>query len=155
MKNLLCIVNPVSGLRRSLKVFNEVEDRLKTTNTKLELFISKHPNHTKDYSSKINKNEFDKIIIFGGDGTLNEVVNGLNSSNNLSNFKLGIIPTGSGNSVAHDIGSLKLDIAIKKCLGEKVIKMDGKKNKKAKLEEALRKNLRKRKIFQRKNKKNK
>ena len=33
--------------------------------------------------------------------------------------------------------------------------MDSKKDKKAKLKEALRKNLRKRKIFQRKNKKNK
>ncbi len=33
--------------------------------------------------------------------------------------------------------------------------MDSKKDKKAKLEEALRKNLRKRKNFQRKNKKNK
>ena len=33
--------------------------------------------------------------------------------------------------------------------------MDSKKDKKAKLEEALRKNLRKSKIFQRKNKKNK
>ena len=43
---------------------------------------------------------------------------------NLDSFKLGIIPTGSGNSVAHDIGSLKLDVAVKKCLGEKVIKMD-------------------------------
>ena len=124
MKNLLCIVNPVSGLKKSLKVFNEVKNRIESSNIKHELFVSKFPNHIKDYISKINKNEFDKIIIFGGDGTLNEVVNGLNSSNNLSNFKLGIIPTGSGNSVAHDIGSLKLDIAIKKCLGEKVIKMD-------------------------------
>ena len=33
--------------------------------------------------------------------------------------------------------------------------MDSKKERKAKLEEALRKNLRKRKIFQKKNKKNK
>ncbi len=33
--------------------------------------------------------------------------------------------------------------------------MENKKDKKAKLEEALRKNLRKRKIFQRRNKKNK
>ena len=33
--------------------------------------------------------------------------------------------------------------------------MENKKDKKAKLEEALRKNLRKRKIFQKKNKKNK
>ena len=29
MKNILCIVNPVSGLKKSLKVFYEVESKLK------------------------------------------------------------------------------------------------------------------------------
>ena len=58
MKNILCIVNPVSGLKKSLKVFNEVKNKLKSSNTDLELFVSKYPNHIKDYSSKINKELF-------------------------------------------------------------------------------------------------
>ena len=124
MKKICCIVNPVSGLKKSLKVFYEVESKLKESNVSLELFVSKSPNHIQNYVSKINKNAFQKIIIFGGDGTINEVVNGLNDSNNLQSFKIGIMPTGSGNSVAHDISALELDIAIEKCLGDKTMKMD-------------------------------
>jgi len=42
MKNILCIVNPVSGLKKSLKVFYEVESKLKESNINLELFVSKY-----------------------------------------------------------------------------------------------------------------
>ena len=35
MKNILCIVNPVSGLKKSLKVFYEVESKLKESNINL------------------------------------------------------------------------------------------------------------------------
>ena len=73
---------------------------------------------------KINKNSFDRLIVFGGDGTINEVVNGLLDSNNLQNFKLGIVPTGSGNSVAHDTGLLDIEDAIQKCVGNDCMKMD-------------------------------
>ena len=52
------------------------------------------------------------------------VVNGLNDSNNLQSFKLGVIPTGSGNSVAHDTGLLDIKDAISKSLGDNIIKMD-------------------------------
>ena len=108
MKNILCIVNPVSGLKKSLKVFYEVESKLKESNINLELFVSKSSNHIQNYVPKINKNAFEKIIIFGGDGTINEVVNGLYSSNNLHSFKIGIMPTGSGNSVAHDLSLIHI-----------------------------------------------
>ena len=54
MKNILCIVNPVSGLKKSLKVFYEVESKLKESNINLELFVSKSSNHIQSYVSKIN-----------------------------------------------------------------------------------------------------
>ena len=51
-------------------------------------------------------------------------MNGLQNSNNLQSFKLGIVPTGSGNSVAHDTGLLDVKDAINKCAGDNTIKMD-------------------------------
>ena len=124
MKKICCIVNPVSGLKKSLKVYYEAKNHFEKSNFNTSLFVSEYPNHIKDYVSKIDKNTFDRLIIFGGDGTINEVVNGLENSNNLQSFKLGIVPTGSGNSVAHDTGLLDVDDAIHKCVGDVSMKMD-------------------------------
>jgi YegS/Rv2252/BmrU family lipid kinase len=44
--------------------------------------------------------DFDVIIAFGGDGTINEVVNGLVGSEAV----LGVIPCGTGNDYAREIG---------------------------------------------------
>ena len=124
MKNILCIVNPVSGLKKSLKVYYEAKNHFEESKFNTSLFVSKYPNHIKEYVSKIDKNMFDRIVIFGGDGTINEVVNGLYDSNNLQSFKIGVIPTGSGNSVAHDTDLLDVKVAIQKSVGSNVMKMD-------------------------------
>ena len=124
MKKICCIVNPVSGLKKSLKVYYEAKNYFEKSNFITSLFVSEYPNHIKEYVSKIEIDTFDRLIVFGGDGTINEVVNGLHDSNNLQSFKLGIIPTGSGNSVAHDTGLLDVKDAIHKCVGDVSMKMD-------------------------------
>ena len=124
MKKVCCIVNPVSGLKKSLKVYYEAKNHFEESKFNTSLFVSKYPNHIKEYVSKIDKNIFDRIVIFGGDGTINEVVNGLYDSNNLQSFKIGVIPTGSGNSVAHDTDLLDVKVAIQKSVGSNVMKMD-------------------------------
>ena len=124
MKKICCIVNPVSGLKKSLKVYYEAKNYFEKFNFCTSLFVSEYPNHIKDYVSQIDKNTFDRLIVFGGDGTINEVVNGLQNSNNLQSFKLGIVPTGSGNSVAHDTGLLDIEDSIQKCVGNDYMKMD-------------------------------
>jgi|TARA_B100001093_G_scaffold495391_1_gene539842 YegS/Rv2252/BmrU family lipid kinase len=124
MKKVCCIVNPVSGLKKSLKVYYEAKNHFEESKFNTSLFVSKYPNHIKEYISKIDKNMFDRIVIFGGDGTINEVVNGLYDSNNLQSFKIGVIPTGSGNSVAHDTDLLDVKVAIQKSVGSNVMKMD-------------------------------
>ena len=124
MKKVCCIVNPVSGLKKSLKVFYQYKKVLENSQFEVTLFVSEYQNHIKEFTSTIDKNSFDRIIIFGGDGTINEVVNGLYYSNKLHVFDIGIIPTGSGNSVAHDINALDIDDAIRICTGNNIAKMD-------------------------------
>jgi len=124
MKKVCCIVNPVSGLKKSLKVFYQYKKVLENSQFEVTLFVSEYQNHIKEFTSTIDKNSFDRIIIFGGDGTINEVVNGLYYSNKLHIFDIGIIPTGSGNSVAHDINALDIDDAIRICTGNNIAKMD-------------------------------
>ena len=124
MKNILCIVNPVSGLKKSLKVYYELKDVIESHGFTSELLKTEYAGHAKKVVSELKLNQFNRILIFGGDGTVNEVINGLYQSDLCSFFPIGIIPTGSGNSVVHDIDCLDYNIAIKRALSDNIRLMD-------------------------------
>jgi len=62
--------------------------------------------NAKNLVKKAIEEGFDRIIIVGGDGLLNEAVNGIMEETQekiSANFVLGIIPTGSGNNFAKEL----------------------------------------------------
>ena len=124
MKNILCIINPISGLKKSLKVYYEVKNIIQDHGFSPKLLQTEYAGHAKKYVSKLSPNQFERILIFGGDGTVNEVVNGLYQSDLCSSFPIGVIPTGSGNSVVHDIDCLDYKIALKRALSDNIQLMD-------------------------------
>ena len=124
MKNILCIVNPVSGLKKSLKVFTEVKNLIESHGFIPQLLKTEYAGHAKKVISELQPNDFNRILIFGGDGTVNEVINGLYQSDLCSLFPIGIIPTGSGNSIVHDMGYLDYHIAIERALSDNIRLMD-------------------------------
>ena len=124
MKNVLCIINPVSGLKKSLKVYYELKDVIESHGFTSKLLKTEYAGHAKKVVSELKLNQFNRILIFGGDGTVNEVINGLYQSDLCSFFPIGIIPTGSGNSVVHDIDCLDYNIAIKRALSDNIRLMD-------------------------------
>ncbi len=124
MKNILCIVNPISGLKKSLKVYYELKDVIESHGFASELLKTEYAGHAKKVVSELKLNQFNRILIFGGDGTVNEVINGLYQSDLCSFFPIGIIPTGSGNSVVHDIDCLDYNIAIKRALSDNIRLID-------------------------------
>ena len=124
MKNILCIVNPVSGLKKSLKVFTEVKNLIESHGFTPQLLKTEYAGHAKKVISELQPNDFNRILIFGGDGTVNEVINGLYQSDLCSLFPIGIIPTGSGNSIVHDMGYLDYHIAIERALSDNIRLMD-------------------------------
>lgn len=86
------IVNPLAGRGRSLEIAKNIENVCKKENID---FMIHYTTESKDATRIAREYENDKCIIFsvGGDGTMNEVLNGLVGSNNL----FGVIPAGSGN----------------------------------------------------------
>ena len=124
MKNVLCIINPVSGLKKSLKVYYEVKSVIESHGFTSQLLETEYAGHAKKIVSELKSDQFNRILIFGGDGTVNEVVNGLYQSDLCSFFPIGIIPTGSGNSIVHDIDYLDYNIAIKRALSDNIRLMD-------------------------------
>ncbi len=85
------IINPASGKTNYDKIKHNIMDNLKNEN--YEIYETNAPKEATEIASKFKSEENTVVYSVGGDGTLNEVVNGIAEGK----CKLGIIPTGSGN----------------------------------------------------------
>lgn len=97
------IVNPHSRSGLGKFVWDELETILKNRKISYTVYFTKYQKHATEIAEKITSDENQHIVIaLGGDGTVNEVVNGIcNYERNI----LGYIPIGSSNDFAR---SLKL-----------------------------------------------
>ncbi|EEF49664.1 diacylglycerol kinase, putative [Ricinus communis] len=101
---MLVILNPRSGRGRSSKVFHGiVEPIFKLAGFKLEVVKTSSAGHARNLASTVDISTCpDGIICVGGDGIINEVLNGLLSRDNQKegiSIPIGIIPAGSDNSL--------------------------------------------------------
>ncbi|XVE49662.1 hypothetical protein DITRI_Ditri01bG0099600 [Diplodiscus trichospermus] len=101
---MLVILNPRSGRGRSSKVFHDIAEPIfKLAGFKLEVVKTTSAGHAKKLASTVDISTCpDGIICIGGDGIINEVLNGLlirdNQKEGIS-IPIGIIPAGSDNSL--------------------------------------------------------
>ncbi|GLJ56160.1 hypothetical protein SUGI_1205580 [Cryptomeria japonica] len=102
--SMLVILNPRSGRGRSSKVFyNKVHPIFQLAGFKLEVVETESAGHARTLASKVDLSKFpDGIICVGGDGIINEVLNGLinrDDPKEAMTVPIGIIPAGSDNSL--------------------------------------------------------
>lgn len=116
------IYNPQSSTGNGKKIFDKTEAVLKAENIKYKVFETTGPGSAKLYAKDITSDdENDVIVVIGGDGTLNEVFNGIRD---YSKVTLGYIPSGSGGDFARDLGiSLNPEEALKSILHPKEYKL--------------------------------
>jgi len=69
------IVNPHSGNKKVPKRWNTISRLLRELDTETRFTIA--PAHAIELAKKFVENGYRKIIVIGGDGTFNEVVNGI------------------------------------------------------------------------------
>ncbi|KAL1552946.1 Sphingoid long-chain bases kinase 1 [Salvia divinorum] len=101
---MLVILNPRSGRGRSSKVFSGlVEPIFKLAGFELEVVKTTSAGHARKLAASVDFTTCpDGIICVGGDGIINEVLNGLLSRQNQKeaiSIPIGIIPAGSDNSL--------------------------------------------------------
>ena len=94
MKKYLMIINPEAGNSKAIEPY--MLSFFEKHNIKLDVKRTKRPMDAKRFASQA-ANRYDVVIAAGGDGTINEVVNGIANSK----AKLGIIPLGTENALAH------------------------------------------------------
>ncbi|NQV29248.1 MAG: diacylglycerol kinase family lipid kinase [Candidatus Marinimicrobia bacterium] len=105
----LLIVNPEAGSRSTMKALPDIERLLRARNADYEFHFTKERDHATELVQTVG-GDFDVIVSVGGDGTINEIINGMPDINK----PLGIIPIGTGNDFARScslsIGNLEASI---------------------------------------------
>src|SRR5512136_1941826 len=87
------IVNLIAGQGRCKAAFPRVKAALERTHMAYDLHYTNEPMEAVDVAKMGVEAGFKRIIAMGGDGTVNEVANGLIGSDAV----LGVIPAGTGN----------------------------------------------------------
>ena len=100
------IINPASRSGRGARIWSEqVEPALKAYNAEYRTYFSRKAGEVRELAAQItSKYAADsdvKLIVLGGDGTVNEALQGIADP---SRVILGYIPTGSSNDLARDLG---------------------------------------------------
>ncbi len=98
MKHLF-IINPVAGKGHASAYIPAIHSHFKGNTEEYHIEITQNPGHARDISAWYAKKGDYRIYSIGGDGTLNEVLNGMAGSG----CSLGVLPAGSGNDFLKSI----------------------------------------------------
>jgi len=95
----LVIINPNAGRRRGLRDWSEIAGWLNYFKFKYHPVFTEFPRHAIDITCEHIEKGYTRIIVVGGDGTMNEVVNGVFQQQRFktTEISLGMITVGTGN----------------------------------------------------------
>ena len=99
-RKLLFLVNPISGTRTKEKLIAFISEKLHAVNISYDI---DYTNATGNYTllkEKVIADRFTDIIIVGGDGSVNQIVQAFAELR----LRFGILPVGSGNGLARAAG---------------------------------------------------
>lgn len=119
------VVNPNSRSGKGQKYWNMIKPVLDERQVSYQVIFSNYTGHIKEIVAKLlqtenatKENPID-IILLGGDGTLNEAVQGIDD---FDKIRIGYIPTGSSNDLARDLSYEKDPIALLSSILEGCVK---------------------------------
>lgn len=99
------IANPKTGRYASRRrPVQALASQLESLGIKVDLRLTAGPGEATEIAARAARNGSSDIIVAGGDGTINEAIQGLTGTK----ARLGIIPRGTGNVLARELG-LPLD----------------------------------------------
>ena len=90
------IVNPKAGRKKKKKAIPVIRKVFASSKTEFDIYVTKEPGDATNEAKRAVQQGYDVVISAGGDGTANEVVNGIAGYD----VTLGVIPCGSGNDLA-------------------------------------------------------
>lgn len=119
-KKIHVVINPAAG--KDEPILNTINDVFRPYNIEWTISVTHRYGDATEFARKAAEAGFDVVAGYGGDGTQHEIANGIIGTN----AKLGILPGGTGNGYANEMGTPnKLRPALELlCTGHKVRHVD-------------------------------
>ena len=125
MNRARLIVNPSSGRERATEYAWAICSRLREHYEGVEIFLTMGDGDSEQAAARAVADGCSTIFVAGGDGTLNEAVNGVASANALGGVTFGVIPLGTGNDFAAALDiPLEIEEALQVLLQGKTLAVD-------------------------------
>lgn len=105
-KRMKIILNPYSNRGGAGKATNRLSDALKTTSLLADIAVTERTGHGIELARQARLDGYDVVAAAGGDGTVNEVVNGIAQATPEGEVvgPFAVLPLGSGNDFADMVG---------------------------------------------------
>lgn len=99
MQDWLFIVNPNAGSRKGIRDWNIIEEEIQKLKIKSKVCFTEYKSHAIKIVKKYANLGYRRFVAVGGDGTINEIINGIFSfsSDLVDEYTVGTIPIGTGN----------------------------------------------------------
>lgn len=98
------IVNPASGSESAVESLPRVNERLRSAFGDLDITVTTGAGDAEAAAARAVGNGAQYLFVAGGDGTLNEALNGAVAAGRLEDVIVGLVPLGTGNDFAGAIG---------------------------------------------------
>lgn len=99
-KKVLFIINKFSGAGYKSSVEGRIIDTCRSANLECTIEYTASPKHATELAREALAKKYQAVFAVGGDGTVNEVAQGLLGGS----IPMGILPKGSGNGLARHLG---------------------------------------------------
>ena len=97
MNKIMVIINPTSGDEKALDYKVKLENKARDYFEHVEMKITEKAQDATNFAEEAARERYDAVLVFGGDGTVNEVISGIAEKEYTP--KLAIIPGGTGNLI--------------------------------------------------------
>ena len=97
MQKIMLIINPTSGGEKALDYKEKLENKAKKYFEQVDTRITQKAQDATNFATEASREHYEAVLVFGGDGTVNEVISGIAERDYIP--KLAIIPGGTGNLI--------------------------------------------------------
>ena len=97
MRKIMLIINPTSGGEKALDYKEKLENKAKKYFEQVDTRITQKAQDATNFATEASREHYEAVLVFGGDGTVNEVISGIAERDYIP--KLAIIPGGTGNLI--------------------------------------------------------